>query len=69
MIKTVKITYKINFVSGTLKGLYYENTTTVPVSCVSREVAYFQKAIKEETVIKTVGGSSDYKIVSYEVLV
>lgn len=67
MIKTVKIIYKIKFVSGILKGLSYENTTTVPVSCLPREVAYFQKAIKEETVIKTCG--SEYKIVSYEVVI
>lgn len=69
MIKIVKITYKIKFVNGTLKGLVYENTTSVPVSCVPREVTYFQKAIKEETVIKAYGNGSDYKIISYEVVI
>lgn len=69
MIETVKITYKIKFVNGTLKGLDYDNVTTVPLSCVPREVAYFRKAIKEQTVIKAFGRGSDYKIVSYEVVV
>lgn len=69
MIETVKIAYKIKFVNGTLKGLDYDNVTTVPISCVPSEVEYFRKAIEEQTVIEAFGRGSNYKIVSYEVVI